>query len=81
MTASGETPAPDELRDIYQGTRKRSTHAEADFPAIAVVVPTFNDAHRLGDALRSIVGQTLTPSEIVVADDGSTDGTENPLPT
>lgn len=41
-----------------------------------MVVPTFNDAHRLGDVLRSIVGQTLTPSEIVVADDGSTDGTE-----
>ncbi len=44
--------------------------------AISVVVPTFNDAGRIGDALTSIVSQTLTPAEIVVADDGSDDGTE-----
>jgi glycosyltransferase involved in cell wall biosynthesis len=55
---------------------ERSTNAEVDGAAIAVVVPTFNDAERLGDALRSIAGQTVSPSEIVVADDGSTDATE-----
>ena len=54
----------------------RSTNAEVDGAAIAVVVPTFNDADRLLEALGSIVAQTVTPSEIVVADDGSTDATE-----
>jgi len=43
--------------------------------SISVVVPTFNDAGRLPDALRSIVAQTLQPSEVIVADDGSTDHT------
>lgn len=39
-------------------------------------MPTFNDVGRIGDALTSIVNQTLAPAEIVVADDGSDDGTE-----
>lgn len=43
---------------------------------LSVVVPTFNDVGRLGDALASIVSQTLRPAEIVVSDDGSNDGTE-----
>lgn len=55
---------------------ERSPNHEVDAAAIAVVVPTFNDAERLGDALRSIAAQTVTPGEIVVADDGSTDDTE-----
>jgi glycosyltransferase involved in cell wall biosynthesis len=45
-------------------------------PAITVVVPSFNDVGRIGDALASIVEQTLPPAEIVVCDDGSDDGTE-----
>jgi glycosyltransferase involved in cell wall biosynthesis len=44
--------------------------------AISAVVPTYNDVGRLGDALASIAGQTLRPGEIVVADDGSEDSTE-----
>ena len=44
--------------------------------SISVVVPSYNDAARLGDALASIVAQTLAPVEVVVSDDGSDDGTE-----
>jgi glycosyltransferase involved in cell wall biosynthesis len=47
-----------------------------DHASISVVIPTFNDVHRIGDALLSIVNQTLPPGEIVVCDDGSDDGTE-----
>jgi len=47
-----------------------------DPAAISVIVPTFNDVGRVGDALESIVSQTLPPAEIVVCDDGSDDGTE-----
>ncbi|HTU79279.1 MAG TPA: glycosyltransferase family 2 protein [Solirubrobacteraceae bacterium] len=46
-----------------------------DPASISVVVPTYNDAGRIGDALSSIAGQTLRPGEIVVADDGSDDAT------
>jgi glycosyltransferase involved in cell wall biosynthesis len=50
--------------------------ARVDTASISVVVPTFNDVGRIGDALTSIVNQTLPPGEIVVSDDGSEDGTE-----
>jgi len=44
--------------------------------SISVIVPTFNDAGRIGDALRAIVGQTMPPAEVVVSDDCSEDHTE-----
>jgi glycosyltransferase involved in cell wall biosynthesis len=44
--------------------------------SISVVVPTFNDVGRIGEALASIVNQTVLPGEVVVSDDGSDDGTE-----
>jgi glycosyltransferase involved in cell wall biosynthesis len=43
---------------------------------VSVVIPTYNRARWLPATLASILGQTLSPSEIVVVDDGSTDGTE-----
>jgi glycosyltransferase involved in cell wall biosynthesis len=42
---------------------------------VAVVIPAFNAAATLGDALESVRAQTLTPSEVVVVDDGSVDCT------
>jgi glycosyltransferase involved in cell wall biosynthesis len=45
-------------------------------PSISVVIPTYNDVTHIGEALASIVGQTLAPTEIIVCDDGSDDGTE-----
>jgi GT2 family glycosyltransferase len=43
---------------------------------VSVVVPTYNDLGRIGDALTSILEQTLAPGEIVVADDASPDDVE-----
>ncbi len=42
---------------------------------ISVVVPAFNHAQWVGEALDSLATQTRPPDEIVVVDDGSTDGT------
>lgn len=42
-----------------------------DPASLSVVVPTFNDLARIGDALESIVSQTARPAEIVVSDDAS----------
>ena len=41
---------------------------------VAVVIPVRDGAAYLDEALASVFAQTLPPSEVVVVDDGSTDG-------
>ena len=45
-------------------------------PTIGVVIPTYNHGHILGEAIESVLSQTRRPDEIVIVDDGSTDGTK-----
>jgi glycosyltransferase involved in cell wall biosynthesis len=42
-------------------------------PLVTVVIPCYNQARYLRDALRSVVDQRYTPLEVIVVDDGSTD--------
>jgi glycosyltransferase involved in cell wall biosynthesis len=44
-------------------------------PAVSVVIPVYNGARFLGEALASALGQDLPPLEVIVVDDGSTDAT------
>ncbi len=40
---------------------------------MAVVIPCFNQAHYLAEAIESVLGQTRPPAELLVVDDGSED--------
>jgi glycosyltransferase involved in cell wall biosynthesis len=48
-------------------------------PTISVVIPAYNSEAWIADALESILGQTAPPDEVIVVDDGSTDGTARVL--
>ena len=45
-----------------------------NFP-YSVVIPAYNAAGTIGESIASVMAQTISPQEIIVVDDGSTDAT------
>jgi glycosyltransferase involved in cell wall biosynthesis len=48
-------------------------------PLVSVIIPTYNRIDFLVQAIDGVLGQTYTNYEVLVADDGSTDGTADRL--
>lgn len=46
---------------------------------VSAVIPTYNYAHFVADAIESALAQTYRPLEVIVVDDGSTDDTRSVL--
>lgn len=53
--------------------------ASKDLPLVSVVIPAHNHARYLDEAIESILGQDYPNVELIVLDDGSTDGTREVL--
>jgi glycosyltransferase involved in cell wall biosynthesis len=48
-------------------------------PLVSVIIPTYNCAAFIGEAIQSVIHQTMDDYEIIVIDDGSTDQTASLL--
>lgn len=46
-----------------------------ELSSVSVVVRTRNEQATIGIVLQTIISQSLTPQEIILVDNGSTDGT------
>ncbi|WP_342259560.1 glycosyltransferase family 2 protein [Candidatus Tisiphia endosymbiont of Metellina segmentata] len=45
-------------------------------PIVSVIIPTYNREQFIGEAIRSVLGQSFTNFEVIVVDDGSSDNTK-----
>lgn len=54
-----------------------ATSDRVSLPLVSIIVPTYNYAHLIGQALDSVRSQSYQAWECIVVDDGSTDNTED----
>jgi glycosyltransferase involved in cell wall biosynthesis len=59
----------------------RSRPGSTVFPKVAVVIPAYNAERFIRQTIESVLAQTLSNVEVIVIDDGSTDGTQAVLDT
>lgn len=69
---TGDLAVPSARRSVARDVATPDARA----PLVSVILPTYNRAHVIGRALRSVLEQDFTDFEVLVVDDASTDDTE-----
>ena len=72
-------PPPPSREDLRRERKMRRALGNDTALALSVVIPTYNRRETLARCLAALASQTLAPNrfEVVVVDDGSTDGTSD----
>jgi biofilm PGA synthesis N-glycosyltransferase PgaC len=63
------------LSRLSRPTQGSTRADERPSAQLTIIIPAFNEAESLGDTIASLRAQTVTPAEIIVVDDCSTDDT------
>jgi glycosyltransferase involved in cell wall biosynthesis len=82
VAASGVNPLAHYIRlgmarDRASGAHQPTSYRLSARPTISAVIPCYNGARWLADALQSVRAQSLPVHEIIVVDDASVDGSGN----
>jgi glycosyltransferase involved in cell wall biosynthesis len=56
-----------------RGNRRQEQQTASEKPGVSVVIPLYNHAAYIENAIHSVMNQSLKPLEVIVIDDGSTD--------
>jgi cellulose synthase/poly-beta-1,6-N-acetylglucosamine synthase-like glycosyltransferase/peptidoglycan/xylan/chitin deacetylase (PgdA/CDA1 family) len=63
------------LARAHAARRRRQPRPRDFHPPVSLIVPAFNEAKGIQKAIRSLAGSDYPTFEVIVVDDGSTDGT------
>jgi glycosyltransferase involved in cell wall biosynthesis len=68
----------DRWADVARAASRHPPMTERD-PRISIIITSYNHRAYLVEAIESVLGQTLMPYEIIVADDASSDGSQDTI--
>lgn len=63
------------FRDPYFVAQEKTSKIKSDTPLVSIILPVKNEEGHIADCVRSCINSTYQNKEIIIVNDGSTDGT------